>query len=44
VDIQATALGDGFQLSRAGLANGLYSYQVLQAGQRVASGKLWIAD
>lgn len=44
VDIQAAALGDGFQLSRAGLANGLYSYQVLQAGQRIASGKLWIAD
>ena len=44
VQLAATRVEGGFQLSRAGLANGLYSYQVLQAGQRIASGKLWIAD
>jgi hypothetical protein len=34
----------GWLIQRGGLPAGLYSYQVLQGGQRIASGKLWIAD
>jgi hypothetical protein len=44
VALSAEAVADGFVLNRSALAAGLYSYQVLQAGQRIASGKLWIAD
>jgi hypothetical protein len=35
---------DGLEIQRGGLPAGLYSYQVLQGGLRIASGKLWIAD
>ncbi len=26
------------------IETGIYAYQVLQGGQRIASGKLWLAD
>ena len=39
-----TPTADGLEIQRGGLPAGLYSYQVLQGGQRIASGKLWIAD
>ena len=40
----ATREQDGWLIQRGGLPVGLYSYQVLQGGQRIASGQLWIAD
>jgi hypothetical protein len=40
----ATRLPDGWEILRGGLPAGIYAYQVLQGGQRIASGKLWIAD
>jgi hypothetical protein len=41
---QATRTQNGWLIHRDSLPAGLYSYQVLQGGQRIASGKLWIAD
>jgi hypothetical protein len=39
-----TRLPDGFEVQRGDLPAGIYAYQVLQGGQRIASGKLWVAD
>jgi hypothetical protein len=39
-----TATSEGLEFQRGGLPAGLYSYQVLHAGQRIASGKLLVAD
>jgi outer membrane protein assembly factor BamB len=39
-----TRLQNGFEVQRGDLSAGIYAYQVLQSGQRIASGKLWIAD
>ena len=39
-----TRLPDGFEVQRGDLPAGIYAYQVLQDGQRIASGKLWVAD
>ena len=44
VGIHAQPNGGGFDLERGGMPAGIYAYQVLHDGQRVASGKLWIAD
>lgn len=44
ISLPATRLADGFEIERGGLPAGLYGYQVLQGGTRIASGKLWIAD
>jgi hypothetical protein len=44
VDMAATRTADGFELQRSGLPVGLYAYQVLQGGQRIASGKLLVTD
>jgi hypothetical protein len=44
LSLPATRLPDGWEIQRGGLPAGIYAYQVLQGGQRVASGKLWIAD
>jgi hypothetical protein len=42
--LPATRLHDGWEIQRGGLPAGIYAYQVLQDGQRIASGKLWVAD
>lgn len=39
-----TSAAYGLEIHWGGLPAGLYSYQVLQGGQHIASGKLWIAD
>jgi hypothetical protein len=44
IALPATRLPDGFELQRGGIAPGLYTYQVLQGGQRIAGGKLWVVD
>jgi hypothetical protein len=44
VDMLATRTDDGFELHRNGLAAGLYAYQILQGGRRVAAGKLVLQD
>ena len=44
LSLPVTRLSDGWEIQRGGLPAGIYAYQVLQGGQRVASGKLWIAD
>lgn len=42
--ISVEAVADGFLLNRDGLSVGLYAYQVLQGGRRIASGKLLVQD
>jgi hypothetical protein len=42
--LPTTRLSDGWEIQRGGLPAGIYVYQVLQDGQRIASGKLWVAD
>jgi hypothetical protein len=42
--LPVTRLSDGWEIERGGLPAGIYAYQVLQGGQRIASGKLWVAD
>lgn len=42
--INVEAVADGFLLNRDGLSAGLYAYQVLQGGRRIASGKLLVQD
>lgn len=44
VDMAATPTREGFELHRNGLPAGLYAYQVLQGGLRVAAGKLVLQD
>jgi hypothetical protein len=44
VDMKVQATSDGFLLHRNGLPAGLYAYQVLHDGLRVAAGKVWVAD
>jgi hypothetical protein len=44
LSLPVTRLPDGWEIQRGGLPAGIYAYQVLQGGQRVASGKLWVAD
>jgi hypothetical protein len=44
VDMLPTIAPEGFELHRNGLPAGIYAYQILQNGQRVASGKLVLAD
>ena len=44
LSLPTTRLSDGWEIQRGGLPAGIYAYQVLQDGQRIASGKLWVAD
>jgi hypothetical protein len=44
LSLPATRLPDGWEVQRGGLPAGIYAYQVLQEGQRIASGRLWVAD
>jgi hypothetical protein len=44
LSLPVTRLADGWEIQRGGLPAGIYAYQVLQDGQRIASGKLWVAD
>ena len=42
--LPVTRLPDGWEIQRGGLPAGIYAFQILQGGQRIASGKLWVAD
>lgn len=44
ISLPAKRLADGFEIERGGVPAGLYGYQILQSGLRIASGKFWVAD
>jgi hypothetical protein len=44
VDMSPRVTAEGFDLHRNGLAAGLYAYQILHGGQRLAAGKLVLVD
>jgi hypothetical protein len=44
VDMGSEVVANGFQIHRQGLPAGLYSYQILYGGLRIASGKLMVTD